>query len=655
MVLNSRQIHLDFHTSEHIPEVGKDFNPQEFAAVVKSGHVNSMTVFAHCHHGWLYYDSKKYPELVHPQLQNRNLLLEQVKALHEQGIKAPVYITVQWNYFAATHHPEWLIRKPGGEHEGDSFNEPGFYQSLCVNTGYKKHLEGVTQEVMDLLGDQLDGLFFDIVGIRPCWCASCREEMRTKGINTSDEQAVREFAYYTMNRFRSEMTALIRKSNKECSIFYNAGHVGTALKEGKDSFTHFELESLPSGDWGYQHFPVTAHYARKLGKDCVGMTGKFHTAWGDFHSLKNLAALEFECFRMLSYGFACSIGDQLEPNGKINPATYNRIGKVYQQVEAYEPWSRPSIPVAEVAVITSENRYFEHQMPEDLMGAVQLLEELSIQFDILDPEMDFKAYKVVILPDSLRVNTDFQRKLDSYVANGGSILATGKGGLNEKEQYPTSFGVIYESEQEKYPDFIIADGAIGQGLYASNEYVIYDQGNSLSSIGATEILYANPPYFKRQKDYFCSHLYTPSSKQNEYPVAFKKENVIVFSHPLFGQYRKCAPQWVKIMIKNAFHVLLPKQLVKHDGPSTLSVHLMDQPEQHRYVLHVLSYIPVRKSATIDIIEERTTVNDIGIKLNVDKKVSAARIVPEGVKLDIIDGSFTIPKCNGYAVVELPYE
>ena len=49
------------------------------------------------------------------------------------------------------------------------------------------------------------------------------------------------------------------------------------------------------------------------------MTGKFHTSWGDFHSLKNVAALEFEAFRMLSFGFACSIGDQLEPCGRLNP------------------------------------------------------------------------------------------------------------------------------------------------------------------------------------------------------------------------------------------------------------------------------------------------------------------------------------------------
>lgn len=51
--LSPRQIHLDFHTSEHIPGIAAEFDPQEFAATAKEASVSSMTVFARCHHGWL--------------------------------------------------------------------------------------------------------------------------------------------------------------------------------------------------------------------------------------------------------------------------------------------------------------------------------------------------------------------------------------------------------------------------------------------------------------------------------------------------------------------------------------------------------------------------------------------------------------------------
>lgn len=47
---------------------------------------------------------------------------------------------------------------------------------------------------------------------------------------------------------------------------------------------------------------------RDLNKELLGMTGKFHTYCGDFHSLKNKAALEFECFQMLSMNAGKVIG-----------------------------------------------------------------------------------------------------------------------------------------------------------------------------------------------------------------------------------------------------------------------------------------------------------------------------------------------------------
>ena len=300
MTLAPRQIHLDFHTSEAIPDIAANFDPRTFAETARKAAVSSITVFARCHHGWLYYPSKRFPELIHPNLKNHNLLLEQVRALHDAGIKAPVYITVQWDYHSAQTHPEWLIRKPGGAHEGVPFTEAGFRQSLCVNTGYYNFLAAHTEEVCQLLGKELDGIFFDIVGIRPCSCSACRAEMKRRGIDASNPDEVRKFAKFSIDRFKEKMTALVRKQNPDCTIFYNAGHVGPCTRASRDAYTHFELESLPSGEWGYLHFPVTARYARTLGLDCMGMTGKFHTEWGDFHSLKNQAALEFECFRMLS-------------------------------------------------------------------------------------------------------------------------------------------------------------------------------------------------------------------------------------------------------------------------------------------------------------------------------------------------------------------
>ena len=652
--LSPRQVHLDFHTSEHIPAVGSDFDPTAFAQTVKEAAISSVTVFARCHHGWLYYPSNQYPELIHPNLTNHNLLLEQVRALHQVGVRAPVYITVQWDYHSATTHPEWLIRKQDGSHEGDAFTRPGFYQSLCVNTRYYDFLTTHTAEVCTLLGHELDGIFFDIVGIRPCWCASCRAEMKELGIDAADECAVRDFARMVLDRFKKRMTEWVRLFSDDCTIFYNAGHIGPCTRDSADTYSHYELESLPSGSWGYLHFPVTARYARTLGKDCLGMTGKFHTEWGDFHSLKNQAALEFECFRMLSFGFAASVGDQLEPNGRLNSGTYNLIGKVYRQFAEREDWARPAQALTEAALVTSEDPRFEHRIPDSILGASQLLEELAVQFDLIDPSMSLDAYRMIFLPDDLIVSADFQKKLDAYVAGGGKVIACARGGLSDAGRYPASFGVDYLGKNEVFPDFVIPQADLARQLEEGLEYVIYQQGEKIAPTMAEVILEARAPYFKRAGDWFCSHRYTPSAKGETYPAATQNGAVILFTHPLFTQYRSNAPFWCKRLIANALDRLLPERLVQHDGPSTMTVSLLDQPDQSRVCAHLLSYVPVRKSATIDIIEERTRLTDITLALHLPTEPKTARLVPEGKNLEIKDGKICVPEIDGYAIVEIGY-
>lgn len=58
--LNFRQIHLDFHTSKRIANIAVNFNSEEFVTIMKEANVNSVTVFARCHHGWLYYPSQQF-------------------------------------------------------------------------------------------------------------------------------------------------------------------------------------------------------------------------------------------------------------------------------------------------------------------------------------------------------------------------------------------------------------------------------------------------------------------------------------------------------------------------------------------------------------------------------------------------------------------
>ena len=88
-----RQVHLDFHTSEHIEDIGKKFDKKQFQTALKKGHINSITLFSKCHHGWAYHPSKANE--IHPHL-DFDLLGAQIQALKLRYICQRV-LTKKWH------------------------------------------------------------------------------------------------------------------------------------------------------------------------------------------------------------------------------------------------------------------------------------------------------------------------------------------------------------------------------------------------------------------------------------------------------------------------------------------------------------------------------------------------------------------------------
>ena len=660
--LRFRQVHLDFHTSEAIEGIGAKFDPDEFADTLAAAGVNSVTCFARGHHGWLYYSSKAFPERIHPHLARPNLLPEQIAACHARDIRVPIYITVQWDHYTAETHPEWLIVGEDGtlgHDRAQSVYRPGFYRYLCVNSPYVEFLKAHTQEVLEMM--PVDGIFFDIVQPQSCSCSRCRGGMLAAGLDPSDPGDRTRFGRDVIRKFTAEMTAFVHERSPEATIFYNFGHIGPRHRAWAEAFTHWELESLPSGGWGYLHFPLTQRFARTTGHDCMGMTGKFHTSWGDFHSFKNPAALEFECFHMLALNAKCSIGDQLPPDGRICKATYELIGSVYREVAEKEPWCRRAKAVTEVALLTPEEfrGTGRHSgLPDSALGAARMLQELRHQFDIVDSQSDLGAYKLLILPDEVPVCGALAEKIEAFLAGGGKVLASYRSGLNEAGDAFAlpALGVSFLGEAPYSPDFLMPTDKLGSSLPAT-EHVMYLRGLQVAPEGGAEVLAeVNVPYFNRTWEHFCSHRHTPSAHKAGYPGVVRTDRAIYFAHPVFTQYHANAPKWCKTFVADAIDQLLGEPLVRADGPSALLATLNEQPDEKRRVLHLLYYVPERRGQAFDVIEDVIPLHDVKVSVRAEGAVSAVTCVPQGEDLafESRDGrvEFVLPKLVGHQIIEL---
>lgn len=648
-----RQIHLDFHTSEKIRGVGARFDAEAFARTLSEARVNSITCFSKCHHGMIYHDTRF--EARHPHLEV-NLLKEQIQACHAAGIRVPVYISVGLDEFMARHHPEWLELTAEGKVRGAPPLQAG-WRNLCFNSPYVDYVSDQTREVLSLF--EVDGLFFDIIHQGPCCCRWCLDGMQAAGLDPAQETDRKRFAREVTDGLKRRITREIREVNPECTIFWNSGHVDPSFRPVLDTFTHLELESLPSGGWGYDHFPLTVRYARNLGLDHLGMTGKFQKTWAGFGEYKNQAALDYECFTALAEGSKCSIGDQLHPSGELTAATYELIGNVYRQVAAKEPWCAGARAVTEVAIFNPEALgVHDGRVDTSAGGAYHMLIEAHYQFDVVDAEMDWSRYRVLVLPDKIRLEGPLLEKVRGYLAAGGRVIASYRSGMaaDRDEFVLTELGVRYLAESRYSPDYAMPREALAGGVL-QGEHVMVDRGVEVEPAAGAEVLAdVWHPYFDRTWEHFCSHRHTPVEGPSSFPAAVATENTVYFTHPIFASYMKQGPRVYKQLFLNALRRLLPDadKLVRTDAPTTAHVTLARQEAEGRAIAHVLHYIPEQRYREIQTIEDVIPLFNVPLSIRLEREPRRAYLAPEGTELLVSwsDGraAVTVPEVRGHAMV-----
>ena len=625
--MNFRQVHLDFHTSEKIAGIGSKFDKKQFQEALKVGHVNSITIFSKCHHGWAYHPSEKNE--IHPGL-NFDLLKAQIEAAHEIGVKTPVYLSAGLDEKYAVRHPEYLVRTQEGQTTWvKDFMTPG-YHKFCMNTPYLDYLLAQIKEVCE--NYDADGIFLDIVGVQPCYCNNCIKTLEAEGKSRKNPADVLDLAERVYANYTKRVRETIDSVKPGLPVFHNGGHIRGGRRDIAKMNTHLELESLPTGGWGYDHFPLSARYVQNLGMDFLGMTGKFHHSWGEFGGFKHPNALRYEVSLSAANGAKSSIGDQLHPEGEMDMATYKLIGAAYKELEEKEAWLDNVKQVTEVAVFSYEafSGTFgtgQMAMTTDIdSGVARMLLEGKYLFDVIDMDVDFNNYRVIILPDAVKVTSEMKVKLDAFIKNGGKILATGKGGLlSEKDEFAYDFGVNYIGENGFKPDYLRPDFEM-EGLFDTS-YIMYSQGEKVELAGGKELAKRENPYFNRDVEHFCSHRHTPNSCEYGGAGIAEGKDGIYIAWQVFGEYADKGSLILKRIVTHALDVLLGEEkMLKTNLGAQGVVTLMEQ--EGRFINHLLYAVPVRRGKDTEIIEDILPVYNTEVELRLPKEIKKAYLAPQ---------------------------
>jgi len=639
-----RQIHLDFHTSPQIPDVGRDFDADVFGDTLAEARVNWVTLFGKCHHGMSYYPTKA--GVMHPSLQF-DLLGAQIEACKRRGIATPVYLSVRVDQHIGLTRPDLICRLEDGNLWGPSAHQASWYQVCMNNTEYVDYLAAQTEEVFS--NYDADGIFYDMCYYPPdpgCFCEKCLARLEKSGHSRDDAQAHRQQTWEIMREYTTRLATLCTQLRPNATTFFNA-RISPNVQRELDVLTQLEIESLTTGGWGYLFFPTWSRLVRTYPRPVQGMTARFHKSWADFGGLKTVPQVDYEAATIMAAGGVVNIGDQLHPRGTLDRGAYQVIGEVFRKVESLEPYCLGATPLADIAVLLLPEAASGDPLHKGGMniasvgpsfeGAAATLAALKHQWNGETPDRDYLGrYKVVVIPDGGVLEDEMRAKLAAFQAGGGAILFSHEATLADGAFALPHSPVEYLEPCPYTPSYMKLGDTLGAGE-PDTEFVNYQPGSYVAPRDGAEALgEVWQPYFNRTPGHFSSHAQTPADKPTGHPVAVlsaDRKTAYVYA-ALFKGYRQDGFYLYKKVAMRLLDTLLPDPLVRPGAnvPAAMEIAVLRQEAEGRMVVHLVNFQPQRRTAANEFIEDAVPLGDVSFALRTEVAPSRVFLAPSGEEL-----------------------
>ncbi|WP_170147880.1 alpha-amylase family protein [Marinoscillum furvescens] len=662
--LPTRQVHLDFHTSPFIPEIGARFDKKQFQEALQTGRVNHINIFAKGHHGYSYYPTKV--GVVHPNL-DLDLLGKQLEACREIGVKAPLYFTVGWSVLDAEQHPEWVIKNADGSPASLNLDDDAaldevrpHYSWYCLDPtiggGYHEYIVQNVTEICERYSE-LDGFWFDIYHIIPAsYTDYSLARMRREGVDLSDRQAVERSYAQALKAHMKALRELVASYHPDATVYFNtATHVENKAIFTERLFemnTQAELEDLPTTWGGYDKLPLEAKYHLQQGTPVVAMSGKFHKAWGEFGGFKHPDAIKYEAAAMISWGAACNFGDQLHPSGEMDMETYRSIGEAFAYVEKIEDYGPGGVPVSKLGLWLSLDHAADH-------GLVNMLLQTHKDFVVAEPG-NLEELELILVPSAAKLSKAEVSQLSSWVAKGGKLILFGASVLGDDQRMAFDIGGEFGGKSEFDFDYTVIGDELSEAVVRS-PFLNYESGMRVKATDGKVLGKVREPYFNRTYEKYSSHRETPYKlEDSEYAAVLQKGNIIYFAHDLDKLYFEHGVRLHRQLVANAIDRLYESPIVEVSGlPSSGRLSLLHQASKKRYVAHLLFAPALLRGEEVQVIEDMPPVSGVKVTLAVAKKVNKVYAIPGERSLAFTQLGSTIevevPKFSMHTGVVFEYE
>jgi GH35 family endo-1,4-beta-xylanase len=452
---NFRRNLVDMHIEAWNSEFMSRFDPVSYVECMKTANVSCCMVYANSHAGYAYWPAPDGN--LHPNLRGRDVFGEIVDLCHKNNIAVICYYTLIFDNWAYSRDPSWRVVAADGKSDraGRMDSRAGRYGHLCPNSeGYR---EFTKKQVTDLVTKyEFESVFFDMTfWPAVCYCGNCQSRYAKEiggempkiidwnspvwnAFQDKREKWLNEFAWYCTNLVKA-IRPNVTVNHQYSLITQNWIWGGTE--------DHTDPCDYVGGD--FYAGPTEQGLVCKLFNSLRGRF-EFHTTrclnLGDHTTSKTEEHLRLQSRIALAHNGAFLFIDAIDPTGTMNTAFYRKMGGILKEFQEYEGylggeiiadaailfdmWSKFNPADSGKSVMDPSARTQPHL--DAVVSAARILKERHIPYTVIGRRNLKNAigrYRLIILPDVLRLSDAAAADIRAFVEAGGAVYASGRSGL----------------------------------------------------------------------------------------------------------------------------------------------------------------------------------------------------------------------------------
>ncbi|MEN8201695.1 MAG: alpha-amylase family protein [Bacteroidota bacterium] len=638
---NYRRLVFDMHIPDWGDHLLAKFDPAKTAESIKKANINQVMAYAQSHQGLCYWPTKVGN--AHAGMKGRDFFGEFSGELKKRDITVTAYYCVVFNSGAIRDHHDWrMVEKPGKPYE-EQYSVNRYGLSCPNNAEYHKQ---TMNEVEELLANyEFDVMFFDMAFWRtPCFCESCQARYKKETGNTIpgnidwnnpgwvEYQTVRE---RWTGEFMKDLSDLTHQVHPDLPVYHNMAG-STFDWNMSNNFEHTKYSTFLGGDFygdaADQLLEVKLFNNLTENRPIEYMTSRAYPSVKEHVNNKSTGELEMVSLAAISQHAAFTLIDSVNADGTFDQGVYELLEKMNANIAPYEP-ELGGEPVEDIAIYFSndskmkfidksdvtkkEDSLFGTGSSKDyphmnaIHGTVEKLQARHIPFGVITRKQlhALEKYKMLILPDVLRMDKEEVKAIKRYVKNGGRVYASRWTSLTETSgkrhddfMLADLFGCHFESSETGQVNFLKPASSEIESKLLGQKYLSHDNNKSagtgtlyLSEKCEGDVLatltkaYFQVPGTVVDGKFESLHT-TPPARDTKKPILVHNrygKGEIIYSSANIETGTSAAHESLFDAIINMLKI--GEWSFESDTFPAVWSTLFDQPERDRYVFSLLNY------------------------------------------------------------------